>query len=74
LIRQNMTREQLPAELYHMERDPSELVNEAQRHPEVVQELEKLMTQARTPSTLFPLVPLDPSGAEKGKKKGVRNQ
>ena len=70
LIRQNMTREQLPAELYHLERDPSERVNEAQRHPDVVQELERLMTQARTPSTLFPLVPLDPSG----QKKRSRNQ
>ena len=74
LIRQNMTRQQLPPELYHVERDPGELVNEAQRHPEVVQELEQLMTQARTPSSLFPLVPLDPSGAEKGKKKGGGNQ
>ena len=40
-------------ELYNLEEDPSEEINLASQHPEIVEELTKLMLEARTPSDIF---------------------
>ena len=40
-------------ELYNLEEDPSENKNLAGKHPDVVKELTRLMTEARTPSDIF---------------------
>lgn len=40
-------------ELYNLEIDPSEENNIASQHPEIVEELTKLMQEARTPSEIF---------------------
>jgi arylsulfatase A-like enzyme len=46
-------------ELYDLQQDPSESHNLADEHPERVAALEAMMSQVRTPSEDFPLVPLD---------------
>ena len=61
-IRQNMTKGNLEVELYNLRKDVSESQNVASKHPEVVQKLTAMMTQVRTPSRDFPLVPIDPKG------------
>ena len=46
--------EETTTELYNLETDPGEENNVATDHPDVVQELEALMENARTPSEIFP--------------------
>ncbi|RIJ48541.1 DUF4976 domain-containing protein [Maribellus luteus] len=46
--------EETTTELYNLETDPGEENNVATDHPNVVQELEALMENARTPSEIFP--------------------
>ncbi|MCE4566702.1 arylsulfatase [Maribellus sp. CM-23] len=46
--------EETTTELYSLEADPGEENNVATDHPDVVQELEALMENARTPSETFP--------------------
>ncbi|MCK3683709.1 arylsulfatase [Maribellus sp. YY47] len=46
--------EKMTTELYNLASDPGEENNVAADHPEVVQELEALMENARTPSEVFP--------------------
>ena len=58
-IRQNMSRGNLDIELYNLAKDIGEQNNVADRHPEVVARLAKLMEREHTPSELFPLIPLD---------------
>jgi arylsulfatase A len=58
-IRQNMARGNLKTELYNLADDVSESKNVAYEHPELVARLEKKMEEVRTPSTDFPLIPLD---------------
>lgn len=62
-IRQNMTRGHLTMELYNLVDDIGEQTNVADRHPEIVARLSKLMEEHRTPSALFPLRPFDPPAA-----------
>lgn len=66
-VRQNMTRGNLEIELYNLAEDIGENSNVAADHPAVVAKLAKLMEEVRTPSELFPLIPLD--APVKGKKR-----
>lgn len=67
-IRQNMTRGNLDIELYDLAEDIGEQNNVADRHPEVVVKLAKLMEREHTPSKLFPLVPIDAPVKNRRKK------
>lgn len=58
-IRQNMMRPRQPnagkLELYNLKDDPSESKDVAGEHPEIVAKAEAAMTEAHTPSKLFPI-------------------
>jgi arylsulfatase A len=62
-------RQQAPAavttELYDLATDPAETTNVAERHPDVVAQLEKLMREQHTPSSLFPIRALDGNHPDK---------
>lgn len=52
-----------PIELYDLANDPGETTDVAQRHPDVVRQLEALLQQQHTRSELFPIRALDrPAG------------
>jgi len=51
-FRQNLKQGEVVTELYNLESDPQEQQNVAAEHPKVVEELEKRMQQARTPTAL----------------------
>ncbi len=63
-IRQNMLRKDNPdplaIELYNLASDIGEQSNVAADQPELVERFREIMQQARTPSALFPMPPLDP--------------
>ena len=67
-VRQNMTKGNLEIELYDMANDIGETNDVAADHPDVVAKLAKMMREVRTPSDVFPLIPLDKPVA--GKKRG----
>lgn len=58
-VRQKMTSGKLNTELYNIAEDVGEATDVAADHPEVVQRLETMMKEVRTPSEVFPLVPID---------------
>lgn len=58
-VRQNMTKGNLEIELYNIANDISEQHDVAGDHPDLVSKLAKMMEAARTPSQVFPLIPLD---------------
>lgn len=58
-VRQNMSKGNLEIELYNIADDISEKNDVAADYPAVVARLEKMMTEVRTPSKMFPLKPLD---------------
>lgn len=58
-IRQGMAKGNLTIELYNMAEDIGEKNDVAEKHPEVVARLAKLMEQEHTPSAIFPLKPID---------------
>ena len=61
-IRQKILRKkknQLEIELYDLDADISETTNLAEKHPEIVAKLSKLMAEQHIPSELFPIAPLD---------------
>ncbi len=58
-IRQGMARGNLEVELYDLETDISEANNVAGQHPDIVEAMTKQMSEVRTPSEEFPLIPLD---------------
>ncbi len=62
-VRQNMTKGNLEVELYNIAKDISESNDVADEHPDVVERLTKMMATVRTPSTVFPLIPIDPRTA-----------
>lgn len=66
-VRQNMTKGNLDVELYNIADDISESQNVAGEHPEIVAQLTKRMSEVRTPSKEFPLVPLDKPAKKQGK-------
>jgi arylsulfatase len=62
-IRQNMLRRDNPdplkIELYNLEDDIGEANDVAAAHPDVVAKIRSIMKEEHTPSTLFPMAPLD---------------
>lgn len=62
-IRTNLLKKDNPdplaIELFDLDADPSESTNVAEKHPEVLQEIEGLMKSERTISESFPFPPLD---------------
>lgn len=58
-VRQNMNRGNLKVELYNLAEDIGEQHDVSDRHPQLVQKLADMMSQVRTPSKDFPLIPID---------------
>ncbi|HSG71102.1 MAG TPA: sulfatase-like hydrolase/transferase, partial [Planctomycetaceae bacterium] len=58
-VRQNLSKGTVETELYNIADDIGERNNVASEHPELVKKLEKMMTDVRTPSEIFPLIPFD---------------
>jgi arylsulfatase A len=58
-VRQNMSKGNLEIELYNIAEDIGEQNNVAEDHKEVVTKLAAMMEDARIPSDMFPLIPLD---------------
>ncbi len=58
-VRQGMARGNLDVELYNIATDVGEQHNVAAEHPEIVEQLTKLMAKQHHPSELFPLRPFD---------------
>lgn len=54
-----------PLELYDLRYDGAESQDVADRHPEVVKELERLIAQAAEPDPLYPIAPAKPAKAPK---------
>ena len=63
-----MSKGNLEIELYDIANDIGENDNVAAEHPDVVERLAKMMAEVRTPSELFPLIPLDAPVRSKKKK------
>ncbi|HEX3150687.1 MAG TPA: arylsulfatase [Gemmataceae bacterium] len=59
-VRQNLTKGPSGVELFDLESDPSEKMDVAADHADVVQKLERIMKEQHTPSALFPLPSVDP--------------
>lgn len=64
-VRQNMAKGNLKVELYNLATDVSESKDVAAQHPDVVNKLTQMMSEVRTPSIDFPLVPIDPRNSSK---------
>jgi arylsulfatase len=58
-VRQDLLKGQLDVQLYNLSDDPSEKTNVAEKHPEIVKRLEKIMKEQHTPGKDFPLKALD---------------
>ena len=68
-VRQNMSKGNLEVELYDLSRDVGEKNNVAKENPEVLDMLTKMMSDLRTPSEIFPLIPLDKPVRKKSAKR-----
>lgn len=64
-VRQNMAKGNLDIELYNIAQDIGEQHDVAADHPELVNKLAKMMSEVRTPSTVFPLIPMDKPAPKK---------
>ncbi|MEO8268126.1 MAG: arylsulfatase [Aureliella sp.] len=58
-VRQGIQQGNMDVELYNIDEDISETRNVAAEHPRLVAKLTAQMTQVRTPSATFPLLPYD---------------
>ena len=67
-VRQRMSRGNMKIELYNIAKDISEKNDVSADHPEIVEQLAKLMEREHTPSDIFPLIPID-APVKKPKKK-----
>jgi hypothetical protein len=54
-----MTKGNLDVELYNIAEDIAEQHDLSDEHPDRVAKLAKMMEEVRTPSSVFPLIPLD---------------
>ena len=61
-----MTSGNIDVELYNIATDLGEQHNVAMEHPEIVNQLIKLMAEQHRPSELFPLRPFDQPALKKG--------
>jgi len=68
-VRQNMTKGNLKIELYDISQDIGEKNDVADRHPDVVAQLARMMEDQHIPSEIFPLRPIDAPAAKPKKKK-----
>ena len=68
-VRQNMTKGILEIELYNIAADIGEKNDVAKQNPDVVEKLAGMMHRVRTPSEVFPLIPLDAPAKKKPTKK-----
>ncbi len=59
-VRQNLSKGVIRTELYNLKTDEGEKTNVADKHPDVLARLEKLMKEQHTPSAIFPLPAIDP--------------
>ena len=58
-VRRNIHRGDTKVELYHLKDDVGEKNDLADRHPEIVKQIEKILSSDRVPSQLFPMKVLD---------------
>ena len=68
-VRQNMSKGNLEIELYNIAEDIGEQNNVADEFPSLVEKMAELMSAARTPSEVFPLIPIDAPVKKKGNKR-----
>jgi arylsulfatase len=59
-VRQNMFKDSLQIELYNLAEDIGEQNNVSEQHPEIVEQIRKIMKEARIPSKEFPFKQIDP--------------
>ncbi len=59
-VRQNMFKDSLQIELYKLSDDIGEQNDVSEQHPEIVEQLRKIMKEARIPSKEFPFKQIDP--------------
>jgi arylsulfatase len=64
-VRQNLAKGVVKTELYDLARDEGETTDVADKHPEVLARLEKLMKEQHTPNREFPLPAIDPPAKKK---------
>ncbi len=58
-VRQNMFKDSLQIELYNLSDDIGEQNDVSEQHPEMVEQIRKIMKEARTPSKEFPFKQID---------------
>jgi arylsulfatase len=58
-VRQNLLKGKIETELYNLAADVGEKQNVAEKHPEIVARIEKIMREQHTPSEVFPIKVLD---------------
>ena len=59
-VRQNMFKDTLQIELYNLAEDIGEQNDVSEQHPEIVEQIRKIMMEARIPSKEFPFKQIDP--------------
>jgi len=64
-VRQALGKGVVKTELYDLTKDESETTDVADKNPEVLARMEKLLKEQHTPSTLFPLQSIDPPAKKK---------
>ena len=68
-VRQGMSKGNLKVQLYNLGDDISEANDVAAKNPDVVERLTNMMTEVRTPSREFPLIPIDKPVPQKKKSR-----
>jgi len=58
-VRQNIFKDSLQIELYNLAEDIGEQNDVSEQHPEIVEQIRKIMKEARTPSKEFPFKQID---------------
>jgi len=58
-VRQNMFKDSLHIELYNLSDDIGEQNDVSEQHPEIVEQIRKIMKEARIPSKEFPFIQID---------------
>ncbi|MDH3583018.1 MAG: arylsulfatase [Phycisphaerae bacterium] len=59
ILRRKKNTNPLKIELYDLEKDIGEQHDVADKHPQVVERIARIMADAHTPSTIFPMKPID---------------